>query len=919
MKKLFASLICLPLAAALFMLLPANARATEETHDYDNGFCRNCGYYEPAVLNGDVYEISNAGQLYWFVQHVNAGNSTANAILTKNIKVNPGKITSPTSGTIEWVPIDAYNGNFNGNGKTLSGLAACDSITNPERIALFINLNTSAVVENLTLSNTCFSAWGTSGICSTNNGTISNCSVSAILITSAKNADTGGIAEINYGLIENCYFDGDITSGNTIGGIAGANGGRIENCHYSGTLTCSNTISNDMRVRVGGIVGYNYSNSTIENCSNTGYVGGGYYTGGIAGQNDGSIIKCANEQYVGDDAFTVSGTEWVGGIAGYNTWFIENCYNAGSVGGSSNGGAGGICAINQGDISNCYAVGRITSNSNTVGCIAGKNAIGIIENCYYLKGCAIDKSGNFCTGVGSSQDIDGETISKTDAQFASGEVTWLLNGSTAKGALVWFQTCDEGTPSFSGETVYYGYATCSADAQKEYSNSFRSPEKPDHTWQPATCTAPMICTGCSATEGEAKGHNMQESTAAVQPGCETPGSTAIFTCSNGCGKTEGGDPISATGHNYVSSVIDPTCTDQGYTSHTCTNCGDSYANNYIAPNGHSFGNWYVDKEATCVSKGSERRDCENCTYCESKEIAAKGHAWDNGIVTKEPTEDGSGTKVFTCNTCGETRTEVLPPLTHEHNYSKVVTDPTCTERGYTTYICTCGSYVDDYVDALGHNYTTVTTTPTCTKQGYATHTCSRCSNSYVSDYTAAIGHNWDKGVITKEPTENSTGEKLYTCSNCGKTKNDVIPALNHTHSYTETVIPPTCAEQGYTLYKCTCGDEYRKYYEDALGHQYNSDNICTNCGQKDPSATEPAPTEPIPTDPISSDPAPSTPAPTEPAFTTPTAPAQDTDVGISDLIGMLQKSPEIAAILLVAGVAILAGFIGIIAIIIKRR
>ena len=230
-------------------------------------------------------------------------------------------------------------------------------------------------------------------------------------------------------------------------------------------------------------------------------------------------------------------------------------------------------------------------------------------------------------------------------------------------------------------------------------------------------------------------------------------------------------------HSYKDVVTAPTCTEKGYTTHTCA-CGDSYVDTYVD---------------------------------------ALGHAWDNGKVTKEPTETETGVKTFTCTRCGETRTETMPVIPHEHNYNAVVTAPTCTEKGYTTHTCACGkSYVDTYVDALGHawdngkvtkeptetetgvktftctrcgetktetipklthehNYKAAVTAPTCTSKGYTTHTCA-CGDSYVDTYVDALGHAWDNGKVTKEPTETETGVKTFTCTRCGETKTETIPA-----------------------------------------------------------------------------------------------------------------------------------------------
>ena len=255
-------------------------------------------------------------------------------------------------------------------------------------------------------------------------------------------------------------------------------------------------------------------------------------------------------------------------------------------------------------------------------------------------------------------------------------------------------------------------------------------------------------------------------------------SSSLYVIVNG--KEYWSQPVTFTTahtHYYTATVTAPTCTEKGYTTHTCA-CGDSYVDTYTD---------------------------------------ALGHAWDNGKVTKQPTETETGTKTFTCTRCGETKTETIPKLAHEHSYKAVVTAPTCTEKGYTTHTCACGdSYVDTYTDALGHawdngkvtkpatetengvktftctrcgetktetipklthehSYKAVVTAPTCTEKGYTTHTCA-CGDSYVDSYVLPLGHDWGSGKVTKEPTATENGIKTYICARCGETKTEVIPA-----------------------------------------------------------------------------------------------------------------------------------------------
>ena len=150
---------------------------------------------------------------------------------------------------------------------------------------------------------------------------------------------------------------------------------------------------------------------------------------------------------------------------------------------------------------------------------------------------------------------------------------------------------------------------------------------------------------------------------------------------------------------------------------------------------HYFSEWTREKEPTCTEPGSETSVCPEagCGKTFTREIPALGHSWDEGKVTKPATEAEDGVKTFTCTRCGETKTETI------HSYKAVVTAPTCTEKGYTTHTCACGdSYVDTYVDALGHA--------------------------------------WDNGKVTKEPTETETGVKTFTCTRCGETRTETIPA-----------------------------------------------------------------------------------------------------------------------------------------------
>ena len=166
-------------------------------------------------------------------------------------------------------------------------------------------------------------------------------------------------------------------------------------------------------------------------------------------------------------------------------------------------------------------------------------------------------------------------------------------------------------------------------------------------------------------------------------------------------------------HSYTSIVTAPTCTEKGYTTHTCA-CGDSYVDSYTDALGHSYGTWKQTKAPTCTEKGMETRTCTRCNATETRDVNALGH----DIVyhaAKAATCTEKGWAAYdTCSRCNYSTYKEIAATGHHHN--AVVTAPTCTAKGYTTHTCACGdSYKDSYTNALGHSYAN----GTCTRCGAA--------------------------------------------------------------------------------------------------------------------------------------------------------------------------------------------------------
>jgi len=315
-------------------------------------------------------------------------------------------------------------------------------------------------------------------------------------------------------------------------------------------------------------------------------------------------------------------------------------------------------------------------------------------------------------------------------------------------------------------------------------------------------------------------HSWDEGVVTLEPTEETEG-TRLYTCT-ACGETRTETiPRLDHVHRYTSVVTAPTCTEQGYTTHTCP-CGDSYVDSYVAALGHDE----VVVPAvppTCTESGlNEGEHCARCgeVLVVQTEVPATGHGYESVVTAPTCTEQGYTT--YTCTACGDSYVaDYVAALGHDEVVVPAV-PPTCTESGLNEgkHCARCGEVLvaRTEIPATGHGYEAAVTAPTCTEQGYTTYTCIVCGDSYVSDYVSAVGHSWDKGVVTLEPTEETEGTRLYTCTACGEARTETIPRLDHVHRYTSVVTAPTCTEQGYTTHTCPCGESYVDSYVAALGH-----------------------------------------------------------------------------------------------------
>ena len=278
-------------------------------HSYDkNGFCKNDDtHYQPATYNeeSEKYEISNAGQLYWFAEQVNSGNASLNAVLTTDIVVNEtvlaadGSLGADPDTLRMWRSIgndDAENifkGTFDGQGHTISGLYFSNDSNESNVMCASLFGVSAGIIQNVGLEDSYLNHYNISaGICAINNGQIVNCYNAGTIL----GYGASGICAINSdnGIIENCYNTGVIRGFGLVAGICNMNTGSMKDCYNNNsdiTVMTDSTIidENDEKSYASGICNNNGSSGRIENCYHVGQVSGADVNNNICNLNAGQI------------------------------------------------------------------------------------------------------------------------------------------------------------------------------------------------------------------------------------------------------------------------------------------------------------------------------------------------------------------------------------------------------------------------------------------------------------------------------------------------------------------------------------------------------------------------------------------------------------------------------------------------------
>lgn len=413
-------------------------------HSNEDGYCDRCQHYvavKPSQESG-VYLIAKPCHLAWFRDYVNgtivddgeaAGTThpSASAMLTADIDLkNYCHAAEDGKELLSWIPIGSeknrWKGNMDGQGHTNSNLY----IKTAQNYVGLFGYTDGATIQDLIFD---------------------NAKVENVNTTDTNTSYTGILVGYAYGYSPS---------------------------HIKGIKTTNNCTVIGQEI-TGGIVGFAKIN--LENCDNHSSVKGTSNVGGIAGFSCYKNIKrCTNYGTVENDG------SYIGGIIGYAIeTSIEDCANYGKI--TSTGWTAGGIAGQTGDncsIQNVFSYGDVTNTHNDSGIIMGYvlgtvTAKGIVA--YNKEALLNNSSENIKTvGVGSLTFEDGKEEANvvkafTKQQIKSGEVAYLLNGSTSEGELAWYQKL--GTDAYpvltatKGNTVYNGSFRYCDNTTASYSNS----------------------------------------------------------------------------------------------------------------------------------------------------------------------------------------------------------------------------------------------------------------------------------------------------------------------------------------------------------------------------------------------------------------------------------------------------------------
>ena len=330
------------------------------------------------------------------------------------------------------------------------------------------------------------------------------------------------------------------------------------------------------------------------------------------------------------------------------------------------------------------------------------------------------------------------------------------------------------------------------------------------------------------------------------------------------------------GHEYQTSVVEPSCTVDGYTLHTCSVCDESYKTDVIKATGHNFGDWVVIHKASCKKQGSMYRECA-CGQKETQVIERTPHEY---VETHrvESTCKQPGKLTLSCKHCNDKAKSDLPLRQHEYQekhakrhaldsflkkYDKLMYGMRSDDEIYY-YECSGCNRVRTHENERSQSHGAagvmsvgcahvpsdwqILIAPTCVEYGANVQACTLCQEvldvqlveNTANSHIAADAVEEDR----KEPTCTETGgyDSVVYCINCGEELDREyveIPANGHTSAdiVIENRVEPTCTEHGScdnVTYCSACDAELSREHVvlDAIGHNHNATVTAPTCTEQ---------------------------------------------------------------------------------------
>ena len=296
-------------------------------------------------------------------------------------------------------------------------------------------------------------------------------------------------------------------------GTFDGNNKTVSGLYFNGDSTCI------------GLFGSSESDGNIKNVGVVdSYFKGNDHVGGVCGNNAGTITNCYNA----GNLTAIEPSATIGGICGYNNGgTVTNCYNTGTVTATGSvASVGGVCGCSTAPISNCYNIGTVTATSSgaDISGICGYN-FGPVKNCYYLA------------------DTEDENGGKTAAQFASGEIAYLLSQGCTVGegedavtysGSIWGQALGGNGDTYPVLDItkrvyqvdkYDGCEGKPGSSTKVYSNQSMSIYEEHKYEADTTDSTKHKCSICNGTEEHSFAYELVENGNAIKATCSECGAT----------------------------------------------------------------------------------------------------------------------------------------------------------------------------------------------------------------------------------------------------------------------------------------------------------------------------------------------------------------------------------------------------------